>query len=69
MRHVGSNRKPPENGDTRTKERRKNLRLRGLVDEFNAGIERNRVELRMQLKRMGQMQAELDELKRGHPKG
>jgi len=42
------------------RDRRKNTRLRVLVDEFRHGISANQRELRVQFARLAQLQAELD---------
>ena len=51
-------------GSRLQRERRKNLRLRALVDDFQAGIMKNRRELELQFTRMADLQAEVDLLKR-----
>jgi hypothetical protein len=56
-------------GNGHRQERRKNVRLRTLVDELKAGISKNRRELQLQLTRIAQIQAELDEVKRAGAKG
>jgi hypothetical protein len=46
-----------------TRERRKNRRLRALIDELREGIRANNHELSVQLTRLGHLQAEVDLLK------
>ena len=47
------------------RDRRKNRRLRGLIDEFRSGIGANQQELRVQFARLAQLQAEVDLVKAG----
>jgi hypothetical protein len=47
------------------RERRKNKRLRVLVDELRGGIRANEQELSVQFTRLAQLQAELDIVKSG----
>ena len=46
-----------------TRERRKNKRLRALIDELREGIRANKHELGVQLTRLAHLQAEVDLLK------
>jgi hypothetical protein len=45
------------------RERRKNMRLRALIDELRDGIRANKRELAVQFERFAQLQAELDIVK------
>ena len=59
----------PRGGSSRDgaplRERRKNLRLRALVDELRSGIRANKQELSVQFTRLAQLQAEVDVVKAG----
>ena len=48
-----------------TRERRKNRRLRVIIDDLREQVRRNRHDLDVQFTRLAQLQAELDALKGG----
>jgi hypothetical protein len=48
---------------TLTRERRKNRRLRVIIDDLREQVRRNRHDLDVQFTRLAQLQAELDALK------
>ena len=50
-------------GNGHQAERRKSLRLRSLIDQFNARLKENRHDLDVQFTRLAQIQAEVDGLK------
>jgi hypothetical protein len=50
---------------TLTRERRKNRRLRVLINDLREQVRRNRHDLDVQFTRLAQLQAELDALKSG----
>ena len=60
-RHAGV----PSRDGAPFRERRKNKRLRVLVDELCSGIRANQQELTIQFTRLAQLQAELDMAKPG----
>ena len=47
-----------------TRERRKNRRLRALITQFQDGLDATRRDVDLQIKRLAQLQAEVDLLKR-----
>ena len=49
-------------------ERRQNLRLRALIDDFRTNIATNQRELEFQFQRIAQIQSDLDRLKQGWEK-
>ena len=49
--------------DSLRRERRKNRRLRAIIDSLRSQIEANRRDLDLQFTRLAQLQAELDTLK------
>jgi hypothetical protein len=60
-RHAGV----PSRDGAPVRERRKNKRLRMLVDELRSGIRANQQELTVQFTRLAQLQAEIDIVKSG----
>ena len=60
--------KAPATPSSDQTERRKNVRLRALIDDFRTNIASNQRELEFQFQRIAQIQADLDRLKQGWEK-